>query len=154
MKSYPALVIDKSVYETSNTAEKRAAIYFVYPVWIDPKDGQRKWTARPYYIGETNDMNRRIKDHLNETDFRDDLDVHLKQNKSLVMLYTYAFYTGAEADRKRIEAALIYKYKPVHNKDHKYDFGKEGTSVPLQGYVAGYGLQSENQVDKDGVVVI
>lgn len=49
---------------------------------------------------------------------------------------------------------LICKCKPVHNKDHKYDFVREGASVPLQGYVAGYGLQSENQVDRDGNVVV
>lgn len=154
MKTYEPLVIDNIVYENNNDAPHRAAIYFVYQTWVDEKTKKSMWIPKPYYIGETNDMHRRIEDHLGEAGFRDDLSDVAKKNSTAVMKYTYAFFTGAEVDRKRIEAALIYKYKPVHNKDHKYDFGRESTSVDLQGNVTGFGLEAKNQVDKDGSVIV
>ena len=65
------------------------------------------------YIGESANMRDRVADHEKEPDWK----------KHLVHGETLCFsYTPIVTERERVEAALIYKHKPVENSEYRNRF--------------------------------
>lgn len=113
-----------------------AGIYFVYRCsWsTDPVTQLKKsYLSKLLYIGESNDMHRRLLEHNEANDIRTS-DIP----KSEALYYTCAPYEGTEGDRKRIEAALIFRHKDilpkgVGNSANTKSFDYDPTTIVIGG---------------------
>lgn len=102
-----------------------AGIYFVYLAKFFEK--KREYDPRELlYIGETHNIRSRVHDHGR----RPDWESHLKVGYTLC--YSCA-QSSITVDRKRAEAALIFKHQPPENIQHKNNFGYPETTIFLYG---------------------
>jgi len=77
------------------------------------------------YIGEADDLNQRIKNHEKWQEWRKAL--------SLGEELCFSFAHFDSPNRTRVEAALIFKYKPPVNDDYKDSFPFDKTTILLSG---------------------
>jgi len=80
------------------------------------------------YIGEGGDVNDRIKNHGNWDDWKK----HIQSGNQLCFSYGYV----ESADRERVEAALIFKHKPLENSEYTDSFPFDKTTIILSGKTA------------------
>ena len=78
------------------------------------------------YIGEAGDAKDRIRTH----DRRDEWEEYLGGEQGLCYSFTPI---KSEEDRKRVEAALIFRHKPRFNEKHKDSFGYPITHIKTSG---------------------
>jgi len=80
------------------------------------------------YIGEADDVNDRIKNHENWDDWKK----HVRWGNQLCFSYGYE----ESANRERVEAALIFKHKPLENSEYTDSFPFDKTTIILSGKTA------------------
>ena len=126
------LDINDSCWEFALTSvPESAGIYFAYACYRGAEPNS--WFSGPLvYIGETDDLRRRLGEHYASQDNHEGLDARYER-----IWYTYALFTGGELDRKRCEAALVYKHKPFQNKLGVHAFNHPATVVTLRGETRG-----------------
>lgn len=144
MKQTFAIVIGAGAWD-SNPDEMPAekGIYFVYrcktmtdkngKLILDDKDRPKKFLDKLLYIGESGDARERMKDHNRDDDVRTS---DIPKNESLY--YTFAEYNGSDDNRRRIEAALIYKHRKVlpdgvGNTKNTKTFDYDETTIKISG---------------------
>lgn len=91
---------------TDKNCKNCSGIYLVYR-GIDK--GKTCSIKKLIYIGESEDISKRISEHNKWDEWK-------KQLQNGEKLY-FCYAKANEEDRQRAEAALIYKYKPVCNKE-------------------------------------
>lgn len=94
--------------EVRNQFPHYQGIYFIYRGILNHVTKTCTLTAL-LYIGETNDLYDRLNEHPNRTELME----ALEDGESL--FYTYALTDLNEAERKRVEASLIYELAPSKN---------------------------------------
>jgi excinuclease UvrABC nuclease subunit len=80
------------------------------------------------YIGESCNVNERITKH----EKREDWKKHVRPGN--VLCFNFAYVESNHRDR--VEAALIYKHKPLENVDYKYNFPFDDTKLEIIGQTA------------------
>ena len=76
------------------------------------------------YIGQTDNIKERFSSH----EHYDDWEKHLIGNERLVFSYASVL---DEDERKRLEAALIFRIKPVCNEQDTKSFGYDTTEITI-----------------------
>lgn len=105
-------------YYWQNRLPEEAGIYLTYTVKYNAE-------TRGYeidelvYIGESEDIKGRQAQHYADGDYPE----------GVKLAFSYALLLGGEDNRKRCEAALIYKVKPRWNKLGKLSFNYDTTTV-------------------------
>ena len=104
-----------------------SGVYFVYVCTPNEAKGSVS-LDKLIYIGESEDVNDRISTHEKWTDWKK----HVGTNQEL------CFSTGPviSANRFRVEAAYIFKHKPVENVEYKYSFPFDQTTISSLGETA------------------
>ncbi len=102
-----------------------SAVYGVYACTYYSK-AETVTLNRLIYIGEARDVNARIEGHEKWSEWRREL-LHGEQ-----LCFNAALITPAGA-RKRAEAAMIFKHKPVCNTEYKHSFPFDTTTVFTSG---------------------
>jgi len=126
------LDINGSCWEDlSDKVPEAAGIYFTYACY---RNAEGKWLSGDLiYIGEAGDLRGRIKQHASAANPDDDLHAGLSSEYGRLW-YTYALLSDSEADRRLCEAALIFKHKPLQNKEHKDRLGSHADiAITLRG---------------------
>lgn len=77
------------------------------------------------YIGQSEDVNKEIASHKKLEDWTK----HVRDGKQLC----YSFAPVDSSDRLRIEAALIFKHKPIENTNCKENFPYDKTTIISSG---------------------
>jgi len=111
----------------SKSIPNTSGIYCVYECKYDSINNS-VIIQKLIYIGEANKVRERIETH----DKWFDWSLYVKPGNQLC--FSYADVT--HSNRNRIEAALIYKHKPIENADFKYSFPFERTNIILTGQTA------------------
>lgn len=94
----------------------------IYVVYGGKNTGEKSCEInRLIYIGESENINTRLSNHERKEDWK-------KQLKTGEVLYFSKTKIAGE-DRKRAEAALIYKHKPPCNVEYKDNFPFENTRI-------------------------
>lgn len=101
-----------------------SGIYCVYAI------NEKAKTGRLIYIGEAKDVKDRLSDH----EKYDDWWAELRENETT--LY-YSCAKVSSTDRKRAEAALIYKHQPTVNDLLKDNFSHPDTTIEITGITLG-----------------
>lgn len=103
---------------------EKSGIYCVYE--STPPNSEKKITiSKLIYIGESSNVNDRIKNH-------EKCDYWKKQLSSDKVLY-FSFAPVDSYSRNRIEAALIFKHKPSVNTEYVECFPFDKTTIKLSG---------------------
>lgn len=105
-------------YKWENDLPNEAGIYLTYTVKKD-ENSQKSILDRLVYIGESQDIKGRQAEHFADGDYP----------QGVTLAYAYALLSGDEDNRKRCEAALIFKVKPEWNTANKQSFGDDSTTV-------------------------
>ena len=77
------------------------------------------------YVGESDEVRDRIAKHEKYEDWLK----HIRQGNELC----FSFGGVNSTDRKRSEAAIIFKHKPPENEEYKYSFPFDTTTMELSG---------------------
>ena len=77
------------------------------------------------YIGESENVNKRIAEHITNNDWLK----YVKGGNKLC----FSFGEVDSEDRNRAEAALIFKHKPPENEEYKDSFPFDKTTISLSG---------------------
>lgn len=93
-----------------------SGVYSVYACTYNPAENT-VWIRRLLYIGESNGVRDRIRQHLSSATGQS-WKTHLLAGEVLC----FAFAPISSATRERAEAALIYRHKPPENTEHAYSF--------------------------------
>lgn len=80
------------------------------------------------YIGESGNVNDRIKNHDKWDDWRKQL------NSGNELCFSFGYVESSYRDR--VEAAMIFKHKPPINTEYKNDFPFDTTTLKLTGQTA------------------
>lgn len=127
MKKYE-LDINESCWENElSRVPETAGIYFAYACYrgADPNS----WFSGPLvYIGETDNLRRRLTEHVAKRDNHQGLVAQYEK-----IWYTYSQFGGSEDDRRRCEAALLFKHHPVQNEMSVQTFEYPETEIVLRG---------------------
>lgn len=110
-----------------NSLPKDAGIYCVYSCKYNKKT-DRVCNLVLLYIGESENINERHKDNNHE--HYEDFLSYLDDDETLC--YSYSLIRN-EDDRKRCEAALIYKMQPPINSKCKDSFDYQTTKIVTSG---------------------
>ena len=100
---------------------EKPGIYCIYRANSDDKP------LELLYIGESENIKERLSGHEHYDDWEDEL----LPDENLV--FSYAVVDGSAKKRQRIEAALIFKHKPVCNTQNVDSFGYETTTIKISG---------------------
>lgn len=131
MKKFELDINDACWESVLTSVPESAGIYFAYACYRGTEPNS--WFSGPLvYIGEADDLRRRLDEHYASQDNHEGLDARYER-----IWYTYALFTGGESDRKRCEAALIYKHKPFQNKLGVQEFNYPATVMTLRGETRG-----------------
>lgn len=103
-----------------------AALYFVYRSVLNPIVN-RVTLKELIYIGETDNLYRRFNEHERRPDFLGNLE------QGEMLFYSIAEISISEAERKRVEAALIYELRPRLNVMNIMSFDYDKTVVRVSG---------------------
>lgn len=106
--------------EGSDDIPKKSGIYCVYTCVNNPS--KDTIIQKMIYIGESNNVSDRISGHEKKSKCW-----NTKLNSDEVLCYSFA--PANEEDRKRAEAALIYKHKPTCNEEYVNEFPYDETTV-------------------------
>lgn len=110
----------------TGASEKMLDTSGVYCVYRGVDKGKSVQLKKVIYIGEAEDVKKRIKQHISDKDWIGCLE------KGECFCYSNAYVETQ--DRERAEAALIYHYKPQFNDQHKYNYGDyEDTIIETSG---------------------
>lgn len=112
-------------------------IYFVYEGTFN-KETDNVTIQKLIYIGETNNLNDRILSH----EMYDEWKNHVGEGNTLC----YSTGRVPRSNRKRVQAAFIYKHKPPLNEEFIDNFPFDRTTVDSSGRTAC--LDSNFTVDK------
>ncbi|WP_288212357.1 GIY-YIG nuclease family protein [uncultured Aeromonas sp.] len=104
----------------SNKSAEKSGIYCIYK--YNKQDNKVKDLI---YIGESEDVNERLKKHNRWDDWTESLN----SGEALC----YSFGAIAPVDRERAEAALIFQHAPEFNSENKENFSYIETSIVLKG---------------------
>lgn len=128
MRKRVELDINGSCWETNlSLVPECAGIYFAYACYSGEEPNS--WFSGPLvYIGETDNLRRRLAEHVEARDNHRGLD-----RRYTKIWYTYAQYAGSAEDRLRCESALIFRHRPVQNEQGVQSFGYPETEVLLRG---------------------
>ena len=107
-----------------NGIPSQSGIYCVYVCTYNATE-KNVSIKKLLYIGESTNVHDRIADH----DRLDDWKNELTSNETLC--YSFAAISGD--DRKRAEAALIFKHKPPMNEEYVNNFPYDDTQISLTG---------------------
>ncbi len=117
------LTFDGYWTEIDNDMIDKSGIYCVYR---GVKIGDRVKLIELIYIGESENVKKRIQQHIADKDWKECLEANE------CFCYSNA-YVESQA-RARAEAALIYHYKPKYNNQHKDNYGDyAGTTIITSG---------------------
>lgn len=105
-----------------DSVPSKSGIYCVYSCVYNSNEKTVSIT-KLLYIGESEDVHRRIAKH----DRLDDWKKELSANETLC----YSFAPINEDDRERAEAALIFKHKPPMNKEYFNNFPYTDTKISV-----------------------
>ncbi len=109
-------------YKWEKDLPKEAGIYLTYTVKYN--DETKEYNLdKLVYVGESVDIKGRQSEHLAAGDY--------PQNTKLA--YAYALLSGGEDNRKRCEAAIIFKVKPNWNTANTQSFDYDSTIVKSTG---------------------
>ena len=111
----------KGYYWQDNLPEE-AGIYLTYTVKFNAETREYD-IDKLVYIGESDDIKGRQAQHYDDGDYP----------QGVTLAFSYALLLGGEDNRKRCEAALIYKVKPSWNKKGKLSFNYDATTVNSTG---------------------
>ena len=120
MKDEFSLEFDGYYFLYSDGPEE-PGIYCIY------RSNTEKEYAELLYIGESENIIERLHNHEHYEDWQK----HLRTGDEL--LFSYAVVEGSAKKRQRIEAALIFKHKPVCNTQNVDNFGYETTVIKTSG---------------------
>jgi len=104
-----------------------SGIYVVYECSYNSQTNKVS-LKKVIYIGEADDVNDRIANHEKWPAWKR----HCGTNNEPC----FSFAPVISTDRKRGEAALIYKHKPPVNEEYKYNFPFDDTTMSLSGETA------------------
>jgi excinuclease UvrABC nuclease subunit len=104
----------------------KSGVYCVYTCTYNKEEGTVS-LQKLIYIGEAENVRSRISKHEQQKDWES----HLKSGEVLC----YSFGPVPSTDRKRCEAALIFKHKPPENTEHKDTFTFDKTTLNLSGKI-------------------
>lgn len=107
-----------------NSIPSQSGIYCVYSCTYNENKNTVS-IKELLYIGESEDLHRRISNH----DRLDDWEKKLSSTETLC--YSFALINGD--DRIRAEAALIFKHKPPMNEEYLNNFPYNDTTMSLSG---------------------
>lgn len=111
--------------ENSGGIPNSSGIYLVYSCEYDATS-DKVALRKLIYIGESGTVHDRISGHSKKTECWNG---KLQSHEELC----YAFTPVGETDRKRAEAALIFKHKPTCNDEYVNDFPYDQTTVKSSG---------------------
>ena len=114
--------LDFEGYVWEDNLPEEAGIYLTYTVVLN-KETSRYNLDELVYIGESDGIKSRQAEHFADGDYP----------KNAKLAYAYATLSGGEDNRKRCEAAMIYKVQPKWNKKNKKSFNHDTTTVNSSG---------------------
>jgi len=102
----------------------------VYCVYECTHNDDRKTVSihKLIYIGEAGNVNEEIKNRKKWEDWKK----HVRPANMLCFNFAYV----ESIHRDRVEAALIYKHKPIENDKYKYNFPFDDTKLEITGQTA------------------
>lgn len=103
---------------------EKSGIYCVYAGTYN-KTENNVILNRLLYIGQSENINERLKDHECESEWKKEL----KSGEEIIFSCTKL----GSYDLDRFEAAMIYKHKPPVNIEYKYNFPFDETTVYTSG---------------------
>lgn len=101
---------------------EKAGIYLTYTVVLN-KETNRYNIDELVYIGESDGIKSRQAEHFADGDY----------SKDAKLAYAYALLSRGEDNRKRCEAAMIYKVQPDWNTKNRKSFYYDTTTVNSTG---------------------
>lgn len=101
---------------------EKPCIYLTYTVVLN-KESNKYELDELVYIGESDGIKSRQAEHFADCDYP----------KNTKLAYAYAALSGGEDNRKRCEAAMIYKVQPKWNTQNKKSFNYDTTTVKSNG---------------------
>lgn len=110
--------------EDKSEVPAKSGIYCVYECKYN-KDKNTVSLRTLIYIGESDDVNKRIANHEKYNDWLK----HVRSGNELC----YSFGPVGSTDRERAEAALIFEHKPPENDEYKDSFPFDKTTMSLTG---------------------
>lgn len=105
-------------YKWEKDLPQEAGVYLTYTVKYNSNTNEYN-IDKLVYIGESQDIKGRQVEHLADGDYP----------QGAKLAYAYALVSGGEDNRKRCEAALIFKVKPEWNTANKQSFSYDSTTV-------------------------
>ncbi len=106
----------------------KSGVYCVYACLYN-ENAKTVDLKRLLYIGESADVQDRVKNHEKWPDWRK------KLGEGQVLCFSAAVISG-ESDRQRVEAAEIFKHKPPCNTEYVNNFPFDKTTVTNSGKAA------------------
>jgi len=103
---------------------KKSGVYCVYECRYNEKE-ERISIKKLLYIGEAEEVNDRISNHEKLKEWNK----YVENGNTLC----YSFSPVDTSDRERVEAALIYKHKPLVNTEYKDSFPYDTTHIKTEG---------------------
>jgi len=107
-----------------NGIPSKSGIYCVYECTHNVTE-QTVTLHQLLYIGQSVDANREVATHKKLEDWKK----HVRDGKQLC----YSFSPVPSEDLSRIEAALIFKHKPIENTNYKENFPFDRTTIISSG---------------------
>lgn len=114
--------LDFEGYVWENDLPEKAGIYLTYTVKFN-EETKRYNLDELVYIGESDKIKSRQAEHYADGDYP----------KNAKLAYAYSLLAGGEDNRKRCEAAMIYKVQPKWNIQNKKSFNYDTTTVKSAG---------------------
>lgn len=114
--------LDFTGYKWEKDLPEDAGIYLTYTVKYNEET--KKYNIDELkYIGESDNIKSRQAQHYADGDYP----------KGVKLAFAYALLSGGEENRKRCEAAMIYKVKPDWNTANTKSFDYDTTTVKSTG---------------------
>ena len=130
MKIFPLEVKGYRREERKDGLPKKAGIYCVFTCNVTEED--KLSTLKLIYIGESDNIYSRHNEKKHE--HYDDFCLYKRKNKADTLCYSYILIEE-EDDRKRCEAAMIYKMQPPINLQNTIEFNYPPTHIKLSGKI-------------------
>lgn len=125
-----------------------AGLYYVFATKLTSEGNLTG--KRLIYIGETDNIHKRHngtkeepKEHEHLQDFKDEL------KEGEVLRYATSKYEGTEANRKMIEAAMIYSIKPNVNNKNTVSYNDDSICIDINRAESAFFPYKKIQLTKD-----